>query len=203
MTTETPDSGGRQSSSVSVIFWVTLVRGTLAITLGLALLIQPDKARPLLISFMGMFWLVSGVMSIRWGLSGERARGLPLLAGIVGVLAGLAATLRRWQPVAGLTSESVAITVLGVAILLAGLLHVVGGFRTGQDSERQWSWTSFFLGLFEVIMGGLLIVEPLDPGRIVYLAASIWALIGGFILFGDALRLRAKAKEAALSKDGQ
>jgi uncharacterized membrane protein HdeD (DUF308 family) len=60
-------------------FWITLVRGLLAIALGVSLILWPDKARPMLVNFMGMFWLVSGIVSLRWGVHGERARGLSLL----------------------------------------------------------------------------------------------------------------------------
>jgi uncharacterized membrane protein HdeD (DUF308 family) len=184
------------SSSARVVFWVTLVRGLLAITLGLALLIQPVEVHSFLITSMGMFWLVSGAMSIRWGLSGRRARGLPLLAGIVGVLAGLAAISRRFQPLDAVVSEALAITVLGVAILLTGVMHMLGGFRTGQDANRQLSRLSILLGLFEVVLGGALVLEPLDQGMIIYLGASTWALIGGIILIGDALRLRSRRRAA-------
>jgi uncharacterized membrane protein HdeD (DUF308 family) len=38
--------------------------------------------------FIGTFWLASGIVSLRWGTIGERARGWPLLAGVIGVLAG-------------------------------------------------------------------------------------------------------------------
>ena len=124
----------------------------------LALLVRPVKVHSFLITSMGMFWLVSGVMSIRWGLSGRRARGLPLLAGIVGVMAGLAAISRRFQPLDAVTSDTLAITVLGVAILLTGLMHMLGGFRTGEDATRQLSRLSLILGLFEVVLGAALIV---------------------------------------------
>jgi uncharacterized membrane protein HdeD (DUF308 family) len=201
MTTETSNSGSRRSSSDQVVFWVTLARGILAVTLGLALLIQPVKARPFLITSMGIFWLVSGVMSIRWGLSGRRARGMPLLAGVVGVLAGLAAISRRFELTDGVLSETLAITMLGVAILLTGLMHMLGGFRTAEDANRQLSRLSILLGLFEVVLGGALILEPLDQGMIIYIGASIWAMVGGTILIGDALRLRSRAR-AASSKDG-
>ena len=79
-------------------FWITLIRGMLAITLGVALLFWPDKARPILVNFMGMFWLVSGIVSLRWGVHGERARGLSLLAGAAGVLAGVGMLSRRLYP---------------------------------------------------------------------------------------------------------
>ena len=201
MTTETSNSGGRRSSSARVVFWVTLVRGILAITLGLALLIQPVKVHSFLITSMGLFWVVRGVMSIRWGRSGRRARGMPLLAGIVGVLAGLAAISRRFEPLDAVVSDTLAITVLGVAILLTGLMHMIGGFRTGEDATRQLSRLSLLLGLFEVVLGGALIVTPLVQGLIIYIGASIWAMVGGTILIGDALRLRSRAR-AASSKEG-
>ena len=183
-----------------MMFWVTLMRGILAVTLGLALLMQPDKTRPFLITSMGMFWLVSGVMSIRWGISGKRTRGLPLLSGFVGVLAGLAAISRRFEPLDALVSDVLAITVLGVAILLTGLMHMIGGFRIGEDASRQLSWMSFTLGFFEFVLGGALIMEPLDQGKIVYFGASIWAMLGGLILIGDALRIRSGLRKTVLSE---
>ena len=197
MTTETTASDSKQNGSIQVMFWVTLARGLLAITLGVALLIQPDKVRPFMITSMGMFWLVGGVMSIRWGVSGKRARGLPLLAGVVGVLAGLTAISRRFLQLDSLVSESLIISILGVAILLTGVMHLLGGFRTGEDASRQWSWMSFILGLFEVVLGTALIIEPLDQGLVIYFGASIWAILGGLILFGDALRLRYMARRTA------
>ena len=194
MKRERSDTGDEQTSSDKVMFWVTLLRGFMAITLGLALWIQPQKLRPFLITSMGMFWLVSGVMSIRWGLSGKRTRGLPLLAGIVGVLAGVAALSRRFELLDSLVSDVLAITVLGIAILLTGLMHMIGGFRTGEGASREWSWTSFIMGFFEFIMGGMLILEPMRQGTLIYLGVSIWAIIGGVILIGDALRLRSKVR---------
>ena len=175
-------------------FWITLVRGMLAITLGVALIIQPDKARPMLVSFMGMFWLVSGVVSLRWGVHGERARGLSLLAGAIGVLDGIGMLSRRFTY--GIVGEDILISVVGLIILLTGLMHIFGGFRTGAvethlfSPNRRWSWTAFLLGLFEMILGLMLVIEPMGRGPLVYFAASVWALLGGVILIGDAVRLR-------------
>lgn len=64
------------------------------------------------------------------------------------------------------------IQVLGAVIILTGLLHVFGGFRTGEDRAyrrpglmaRNRSLTSFLLGVFEIILGLLLFLEPLDRG---------------------------------------
>ena len=55
-------------------FWITLARSVLAVALGLALILQPEKTRPMLVNFMGMFWLMAGVMSLRWAqVANERS----------------------------------------------------------------------------------------------------------------------------------
>jgi uncharacterized membrane protein HdeD (DUF308 family) len=172
----------------NVAFWITLIRGILAISLGTALLIQPDKPLPMLGNFMGVYWLAAGVMSLRWGASGERARGFPVLAGVIGVLAGLGMLSRSLAP--SYVAEEIFFSLLGLVILLTGLLHIFGGFKKAPDQVRQWSWTSFLLGLFEVILGLMIVVSPLTRDIWVYLAAGIWALLGGAILIGDAIRLR-------------
>lgn len=188
---ETSNTSGEHDRPQSVTFWVTLVRGILAFALGLALIVQPDKTRPMLVNFMGMFWLASGIMSVRWGLAGRRARKKSLVAGVVGVLTGLIVITRKLM--FGLLDEVLVLYLLGGVILLTGLLHIVGGFRTGEEATRQRSWASLLLGLFEIVLGGLLLISPLEYGPAVYWAATIWALLGGFLLTGDALRLRAQA----------
>ena len=193
-------------------FWITLIRGVLAVILGVALIFWPDKARPILVSFMGMFWLVSGIVSLRWGVHGERAKGLSLLAGAAGVLAGVGMLSRRFTQ--GIGGEDVLLSVIGLVILLTGLMHVVGGFRTSAvethlfSQDRKWSWTAFLLGLFEIVLGVILFIAPMNRGPVIYLAASVWALVGGVILLGDALRLRrlrqqAKQEAEAMVDDGR
>ena len=181
-------------------FWIPLIRGLFAVSLGLALFIQPDRSRPMLVNFMGMYWLMSGILSVRWGVRGQRPRRLSVLAGLVGVLAGIAALTRNAG--LGLLSEISVIYLLGLVILLTGVLHMAGGFRTGEDRARQWSWGSFLLGFFEMVLGAMLLIAPLERGPVIYLAASVWAFLGGGMLIGDALRVRAQAVRASRSSDG-
>ena len=181
-------------------FWITLIRGMLAVTLGVTMLFWPDKARPMQVSFMGMFWLVSGIVSLRWGVHGERARGLSLLAGAAGFLAGIGMLSRRFTQ--GMVGEDVLVSVIGLIILLTGLMHIFGGFRAGPEvshlfsENRKWSWTAFLLGAFEMVLGLLLVIEPMGRGPLVYFAASFWALVGGAILLGDAARQRRLRRQA-------
>jgi len=180
--------GNSVFAGVNMAFWITLFRGILAVALGIILIFQPEKTRWFLGNFMGLFWLASGAMSLRWGLAGERSKGLSLLAGVVGVFAGLAMLSRTF--VANYVAETTMFTVLGVIVLLTGIMHVSGGFKKGPDHVRRWSWTAFLIGAFEIILGLIVIISPLDRSPFFYFVAVVWAMLGGLILIGDALRVR-------------
>ena len=180
---------------INVPFWVTLIRGLLATFLGLALVFQPDKARPVLVNFMGMFWLASGIMSVRWGARGqETKRPWPILAGVAGIIAGLLALTRRLT--AGALSESLILNLLGAVMVLTGIIHITGGFRVGKE-ERHRTRASVLLGAFEIILGGIaLTAESLEFGPAFYWSLTIWALVGGFLLFADALAMRRRIRQS-------
>ena len=44
-----------QKQRLQTAFGITMVRGFLALFLGLALFFQPDKSRPMLVNFMGVY----------------------------------------------------------------------------------------------------------------------------------------------------
>ena len=174
---------------IKLVIWITLFRGLLAVTLGAIILFWPEKSRVMLANFMGGYWLAAGIISLRWSANGRRAKGLPLLAGIVGVLAGLVMLGRL--VVQNLLPLETLMAIVGLVIILTGLMHVFGGFRQGEELEPTWSWSSFLLGVFEVSLGLLMILaSPGGTGTLVFWAASIWAFIGGAVLIADAMRLR-------------
>jgi uncharacterized membrane protein HdeD (DUF308 family) len=175
-----------------VAFWITLARASLALALGLALLLQPDKTRPMLANFMGMFWLAAGVMSLRWSAAGEQSRRASRIAGVIGIIAGLLVLAR--SQMASVMSATVGITLLGVIAILTGVLHIAGGFERRHLPVRRRSWTSTILGVFEIMLGLLLLMSRFEFGRGFYLVAAAWAFTGAAILLGDALRMRAQSR---------
>lgn len=184
-----PQPGETKHAGRRTAFWITLARSILALFLGLALILQPDKARPMLVNFMGMFWLAAGIMSLRWSASGERARRMSVVVGIVSIVAGLL-ILGRFL-LSQLVGEAPIILLLGVIIVLTGLVHVFEGFRTGSDRQRQRSWTSTILGAFEIVLGLAVLVWRDDFGPFFYTVVTIWAFGAAFVLLSEALRQRA------------
>ena len=177
------------SSDRRPAYWITLARSVLATVLGLALILQPDKARPMLVNFIGVFWLAAGIMSLRWGANGERARRLTVVVGVVGIVAGLM-ILGRFLLIQ-IVGEASMVLLLGGVIVLTGLVHVFDGFRTG--SGRQRSWTSTLLGAFEIVLGLAVLVWRDDFGPVFYAIVTIWAFLAAFVLLREALRQRSRS----------
>ena len=166
-----------------IAFGLGLYRGVLAIVLGIILIFSPATSQNMLMNLMGFFWLSSGFALIyREQFLGQR---MSWLVGIVAVLTGLLVIARnitrRWVP------EIAVVELLGVVILLTGLLHIMGMFRLGGVLKRRHETLHFLLGLFEVVLGLALIFSPLERGPITYWLATIWALIFGGLVIGDAL----------------
>jgi len=188
MTTETEEHGRKINSK----FWITFFRAFLAVVLGTALLLQPEKAQPLLISFMGGFWLLGGLVSLRWGAGGDRARRRSVIAGVIGVAAGILVITRYF--ISGYFPDQVVAYILGGVMILTGIMHMATSLSDDVGGTRR-SWASVLLGFFETLVGIMIFVSPLSYGPVVYWFITLWAFLGGIILFGEAWQHRKQAKE--------
>jgi len=147
------------------VVWITLVRGAMAIVLGLALALERDRAPGALANFMGVYWILNGVVTLQWGLMAEpRRRLLPFAAGAIGV-------------------------VTGAVVALTGVAHLLGGFEFADVSGRRWR-PGVPLGILEVGLGATLILTSGEGGSLSTWLASAWALLGGTVLVFDALLMR-------------
>jgi uncharacterized membrane protein HdeD (DUF308 family) len=170
-----------------------LARGVLALALGVLVLASPDKSSSFLGNFMGFFWFMNGVMTLRWGFTGERARPLAAIVGGAGALAGIGMLLRG--SLAETFPLGLAAFLLGAIIALTGVLHLFVGVRRG--GEREPSRVAALMGCFELVLGIVLMITGADVGIGLYIAAGVWATLAGLFLIGDALRVRRLARVVA------
>ena len=184
----------QQARPGRVLLAITVVRGVLAVLLGLALIAYPDELRPVLVNFMGLFLLVSGIMGLRWSVHGERPRLLAMVIGIIGTLVGALVLVRNL--VRSLLPELTVILLLGGSAVLFGIIHLAEGLPNVREGRLERSWFSVLLGVFEVVLGALVLYTPLDVGSAVYWAVTIWSLAGGIWLFSQALVIRAKMRQS-------
>ena len=178
---------------INFMFWITLVRALLAFALGISLLFIPDKTHKMLGNFMGMFWLMGGIVLVGQEMRLKRSK-LLLVLGIVGALTGLMMVTRdlsrNW------VAEDTVKNILGAVILLTGILHVTGGFQIGGRAILGRTGISIILGVFEIGLGAMLIISKTGQDQRVFFVAAIWALVGGTLLLIDAIRSWRKAKTA-------
>jgi len=174
-------------------WWLILIRGTIAISLGIAMLLSPDKTTRAMAQFMGLYWLTSGISGMAWGISGAKRPGLWLLIGLAEIAVGFVLVFR------GLFDQYLAwITVTRIAAALAfsaGFLQVLAGIRTHQVYGRKWSWGSFFMGILQITLGLLFVRTPDEITRLIISLATLWAFIGGFGLITNSLRLRQQVQD--------
>ena len=165
------------------LVWVTAARGVMAIVLGLALALQRDRAPAALVNFMGVYWILNGIVSLQWGLAAEGPRRrLPLAAGAIGIVTGAVVLVAD-------VGTSFLLAILGVVIALTGVAHVLGGFELADRSGRRWR-PGVPLGVLEIGLGTTLILTADRHDSLSTWLASGWALLGGAVLISDALLMR-------------
>jgi len=174
------------------LVWITIVRGVIAIGLGLALALNGDRAPAALVNFMGIYWILNGLITFRAGLATEGARRrLALVAGAVGVATGAVVLVAN----AGTTFL---LSILGLVIALTGVAHLLGGFEIADVSGRRWR-PGIPLGILELGLGATLVLTSGHPGALSTWLASAWALVGGSVLLFDALAVRRRLLAASPS----
>ncbi len=172
------------------LWWLNLIRGIVALLVGVLILAWPDVGGRFFVNFLAVFWLVSGVMVLQWGFTMHQKRGLWLVAGIVGIVVGAALLLRYFYQ--RYFDPAQAVRILGALALFVGLINIFGGFRT-PNTTREEGIGRVILGAFEVGLGVLLItIDALGP--VSKLLAGGWAFVGGILLILQAVQIRRASK---------
>jgi uncharacterized membrane protein HdeD (DUF308 family) len=143
----------------------------MAIVLGLALALHNDRAPAALVNFMGVYWILNGIVTFQWGLAAEGPRRrLPLAAGAIGTVTGAVVLVAN-------VGTTFLLAILGVVIALTGIAHLLGGFELADRSGRRWR-PGVPLGIIEIGLGTTLILTADRHDSLSPWLASGWALLG-------------------------
>jgi uncharacterized membrane protein HdeD (DUF308 family) len=170
-----------EARSTSVPWWIVLLQGIAAVILGLLLLLEPGATIVSIVHVVGIYWLVSGVMSIVSIFVDSEMWGWKLLSGVVGILAGLFIVQHPlWSAVLIPTTLVIVIAVQG---LIIGCVHLFMAFK-------HRSWGLGILGVLNVVLGLVLLGSPM--GGVLALASvyGVLAIIGGAASIYTAFRAR-------------
>lgn len=171
-------------------------RGLFAVFLGILLWINPDKSRELLGNFMGVFWLSSGFLLLfKQSDEAKQLLGKRIyrIIAVVAIFTGLLVVTRRFTEI--WLDRALLLQVLGIVITLTGIMHVLTEVRIGLAERMGYRLAHLVLGIFEMVLGIMLLISPLSYGPLTYLIATIWALVGGVTITGTAVYDRYQARE--------
>lgn len=178
-------------------WWLTFVRGLVALCLGGALLLA-GAAQSRLATFIGIYWLLGAMLTIRWVLRSREVPGRRLGALAAGIGAATAVALLARSLINDVVGTAVLLDLVGAGAIATGAMRMLGGFRDNQlAEERPRNGDSMLLGVLDVGLGIALILASDATSAWVRLLAAAWGLVGGTLLLVEAFRLRRSARTSA------
>lgn len=181
--------GATRLPAIARYWWVTALRGLVALLLALALTVTgPRTGR--LVTFLALFWLTGGLITLRFALAIRPRPGFRLgLAAATAAVVGAVLVLLR-ERISGLVDPDVFVWLLGISAVLTGLLRILGGFAAEERVGRRWTLGGIVLGTLELALGALLLLaSEVDPHLLVPITAA-WGAVSGILLLAQGLRLR-------------
>ena len=175
-------------ASNSQTWWVFLLQGMAALIVGVLLLASTQKTVTVLVTLLGIYWMITGIFNIVAALSGHVTahKWWAVTAGAISILAGVVVLDNMvWS---SYVVPTMAAIIIGVAALINGVVTIFAGRSQGDHRER--SWAGFFLGILFVVLGLLLLARPLLSALALVYAIAIWGIAGGIILIVLSLRVK-------------
>jgi DNA-binding winged helix-turn-helix (wHTH) protein/uncharacterized membrane protein HdeD (DUF308 family) len=165
------------------IWWLVWLQGIAGIILGLMLVTAPGVTTVALVSFLGFYWLIVGILAlVRVFVDRSVPWVWSLLTGIVGIQAGIFVV--GHPLLAALAVPTAIVIVLGVLGLIMGAIEIAGGFTGGGIS-------SFILGVTHLLVGLFLLGSPIAAALAAPVAFGTLFLVQGAVLTVFAFRARA------------
>lgn len=171
MASNTANNTRYAASFPPVAWWVVLLEGIFASLIGLFLIIEPRITSVFLVTVLGFYFLISGVIDIVQIFTGSTGSswGWLLFSGIIGILAGLAVI--RNPLYATVLTGNILVIFVAVVALMKGIVAVVMAFMGA--------------GLGSAILGALsIIVSLLLFANLLVATAFLPYIIAGFLIIG-------------------
>ena len=189
-------AGGDLSASVAgleIPWWLVLLQGVGAVLIGLLLVTQPGVTLFTLVIFLGVYWLVGGIFDLV-GIFLDRTNwGLKLLSGVLGILAGLLVVRNPlWATIALPATLVWLLAIIGIVVGAVGIYRALTGA----------GWGAGILGAMSVMLGLILVLNPLISIGVLVYVAGFWAILGGIATIAGAFWLRSNSRQTASAPAG-
>lgn len=162
-------------------WWLVLIQGVAAALLGLLLLTHPAATTVILVQFLGIWWLVGGILSIVAIFIDRTNWPWRAFSGVLGVVAGiLVLNHPLWS---ALFVPATLVVLLGVLGILIGIIYLV-------QALQGEGWGIGLLGVLSAVLGLYLMFNPLGATLALPIVVGALAVVGGIVAIVLAFRLR-------------
>lgn len=166
-------------------WWLLLLQGVLALLLGIFLLTYPVQTLMVIITFLGAYWLVSGLFTLFGAFAHRNGRVGKILHGLLGILLG---GLILAYPLYSTFLVPLAFTLMvGVLAVIYGIIALYTAF-TGEG------WGAGIPGVLSVIFGLLILAEPVTATVIAPFVFGTFGIIIGFAAIIGAVMARSAGR---------
>jgi uncharacterized membrane protein HdeD (DUF308 family) len=173
-----------------------LIEGIVILVLGLVLFLTPAMTLFVLIQLLAIYyWLVTGILSIASIFVDSRMWFLKLLAGLLGIAAGIIVNQHPiWSALLVPTALTLILGIIGIGI---GVLHLVRVFRGAAGIP----WGAAALGVLNLGLGILILMIPLlTTLTLIYAIATLKVLMGILTIVAAFMARSAQKKQVALRR---
>lgn len=150
--------------------WLVVLQGIAGVVLGLLLIVAPGASSLIIVQFLGIYWLISGIIGLVSLIWDRSQWGWKVLAGLIGILAGMAIVQHPlWSTVLVGTTL---VAFMGAIAIAYGTVALIRGLSGG-------GWGIVVLGVFDVIIGLMLLFDPLAGAIALPIVIGVLILVGG------------------------
>ncbi|WP_448134677.1 HdeD family acid-resistance protein [Stenotrophomonas rhizophila] len=171
-------------SLVARSWWVLLLYGLVALVFGAVAILQPLAAATALVWAIGVMAVVEGVISLvaLFGGNSGVSRGWLAVYALASLVFGVLAVINP------LATASVLVLLLAVWLIVAGIHRIVFAVRVRRHIQGEW--LLILSGVLAIVLGALLVANPLAGVAVTTLWIGIGSLIYGVLQVVVAFRLR-------------
>lgn len=173
------------STILSRNWWVFLLRGLIAIAIGVLAWLLPGISLAVLVLFFGAYVLVDGILGVWTAISGRKEHEdwwVLLLWGLVGIGVGILTFLAP-----GITALAL-LFYIAIWAIATGVLEIVAAIRLRREIKGEW--LLILGGLASVVFGVLLMAHPVAGALALLWLIATFAVIFGVILVILAFKAR-------------
>jgi uncharacterized membrane protein HdeD (DUF308 family) len=177
---------------VARFWWISVVRGAIALAMGLSALVWSDSPERLA-TFIALYWLAGGLVTLRlaWAMRPSVGFRVAVAAGVFAITAALLVVLREF--LSGVVAPDRMVNVFGFVAAAMGTLRLVGAFEIERRTGHRWSLGGLVLGVLELGTGIILIATDAQSPTVI-ITIGAWALTTGTLLIVEGVRVHRTAR---------